>query len=136
MPSAAASFLVNSLSMAGGGGEHVGADVRDAGHLQQALDGAVLAVRAVQRREHHVDAGERRGARRPASSTISPRAVGSAGSTTAVPAPAVISGSGRSVDGQLRRVAAGEHPAALAGDADRHHLELVRVERGRGCCRR
>ena len=42
----------------------------------------------------------------------------------------MISGSRRSADRQRRRVAAGEHPAALAGDADRHHLELVRVERG------
>ncbi len=33
-------------------------------------------------------------------------------------------------------VTAREHPATLAGDAHRHHLELVGVERGRGCCRR
>ena len=36
-------------------GEHPGADVRDAGQLEQALDGPVLAVRAVQDREHDVD---------------------------------------------------------------------------------
>ena len=46
----------------GGRGEHVRPDVRDAGHLQQALDRAVLAVRAVQHREDHVDVAERAGA--------------------------------------------------------------------------
>ena len=32
-------------------------------------------------------------------------------------------------DRELLRVARGEHPAALARDAHRHHLELGRVER-------
>ena len=40
------------------GGEHAGADVADAGHLEQALDGAVLAPRAVQQREDDVDLAE------------------------------------------------------------------------------
>ena len=39
-------------------GQHAGPDVGDAGHLQQALDGAVLAERAVQHRQHHVDVAE------------------------------------------------------------------------------
>ena len=72
MPSAAASFLVNSLSMAAAEAKTFGADVRHAGHLQQALDGAVLAVGAVQRREHHVDAAQRAGARRPGRAPSSP----------------------------------------------------------------
>ena len=38
-----------------------GADVADAGHLQQPLDGAVLAPRPVQQREDHVDLAERAG---------------------------------------------------------------------------
>ena len=59
MPSAAASFLVNSLSMAAAEAKTLAPDVGDARHLQQALDGAVLAVGAVQRREDHVDAGQR-----------------------------------------------------------------------------
>jgi hypothetical protein len=37
--------------------EHPGADVRDAGQLEQALDRAVLAQGAVEHREDHVDAG-------------------------------------------------------------------------------
>ena len=40
-------------------GEHAGADVADAGHLEHPLDGAVLAPRAVQQREDHVDLAER-----------------------------------------------------------------------------
>ena len=39
-------------------GEHPGADVADAGHLEQPLDGAVLAPRAVQQREDDVDLAE------------------------------------------------------------------------------
>ena len=62
MPSAAASFLVNSLSMAAAEAKTLAPTYGHAGHLQQALDGAVLAVRAVQRREDHVDAPSARGA--------------------------------------------------------------------------
>ena len=39
-------------------GEHAGADVRDVEALEQALHGPVLAERAVQDREHDVDAGQ------------------------------------------------------------------------------
>ena len=39
-------------------GQHARADVRHPGHLQQSLDRAVLAVRAVQHRQHHVDLAE------------------------------------------------------------------------------
>ena len=39
-------------------GQHPGPDVRDAGHLQQTLDGAILAERAVQHRQHHVHLAE------------------------------------------------------------------------------
>ncbi len=46
------------LVHADGGGEHTGADVADARHLQQALDRAVLAPRAVQQREDDVDLAE------------------------------------------------------------------------------
>ena len=41
-------------------GGDAGADVRHAGELEQALDGAVLAERAVQDREDDVDGAERR----------------------------------------------------------------------------
>ena len=40
-------------------GEHAGADVADAGHLEHPLDGAVLAPRAVQQREDDVDLAQR-----------------------------------------------------------------------------
>ena len=40
------------------GGEHAGADVGDAGELEQALHGAVLAEGAVEDREDDVDVGE------------------------------------------------------------------------------
>ena len=40
------------------GGEHAGADVPHAGHLEHALDGAVLAPRPVQQREDDVDLAE------------------------------------------------------------------------------
>ncbi len=39
-------------------GQHTRADVRHPGKLEQALDGAVLAVRTVQNGEHDVDRGE------------------------------------------------------------------------------
>ena len=42
-----------------GGGEHVGADIGDSRHLQQALDGAVFAVGAVQHGKDHIDSAER-----------------------------------------------------------------------------
>ena len=38
----------------GGRGQHTGPDVGNPGQLEQPLDGAVLAVGAVQHREHHV----------------------------------------------------------------------------------
>ena len=50
-------------------GQHAGADVAHAGHLQQALEGAVLAPRAVQQREHHVDLADDRRHAAPARST-------------------------------------------------------------------
>ena len=47
--------LHHRLVHADRGGEHAGADVRDVGELEQTLDRAVLAVRAVQHREDHVE---------------------------------------------------------------------------------
>ena len=107
MPSAAASFLVNSLSIAAAEANTFAPDVRDAGHLQHALDGAVLAVRAVQHREHHVDVGERPGALgRVEHQQAAGGRVGAAAPPRRRP-PAVISGSWRAADRQLGRVAAG-----------------------------
>ena len=47
--------LHRRLVHADGGREHAGADVRHVRELEQSLHGAVLAVRAVQHREHHVE---------------------------------------------------------------------------------
>ena len=65
MPSATASFFVNSLSIAAAEAKTLAPTYGHAGHLQQALDRAVLPVRAVQRREHHVNVAERPRRRRP-----------------------------------------------------------------------
>ncbi len=46
------------LVHAHGAAEHAGAGVRQAGHLEQTLDGAVLAERAVQHREDEVERDE------------------------------------------------------------------------------
>ena len=129
MPSAAAELLGELLVHGGGGGEHVRPDVGDAGHLQHALDGAVLAVGAVQHREDHVDVGRAPGRPRSGRAPSARRRSGRPGSTTAAPDSAVISGSRRPLIASWRGVTAGQHPAALPGDADRHHLELVGVER-------
>jgi hypothetical protein len=51
------------LVLADGRGEHTRTDVRDTGELQEALEGAVLAVRAVQDGEDDVDLAERLGHR-------------------------------------------------------------------------
>jgi hypothetical protein len=53
-----ASFLVNSLSMAAAEAKTFAPTYGQAGHLEHALDGAVLAVGAVQHREDHVHAGQ------------------------------------------------------------------------------
>ena len=97
-------------------GQHARPDVRDAGHLQQALDGAVLAVRAVQHRQHHVDLAEQvrylrrarwrcqRGPRLPAQGTT-----GEPGSATAS-----TDGSCAAGDREPGRLVGDLHPAALA----------------------
>ena len=46
------------LVHARGRGKHAAADVRHVHHLQQTLNGAVLAVRAVQHRQHRIDVAE------------------------------------------------------------------------------
>ncbi len=63
----------------------------------------------------------------PGSTTTRPPAVGSPGSITAVPVSTV--GSSRPAIAQRLRVARGEHPGALGRDPDRHHLVPGRVER-------
>ncbi|COV82720.1 Uncharacterised protein [Mycobacterium tuberculosis] len=48
-------LLGELLVHADGTGQHTGAHVGHPGEFEQSLDRAVLAVRAVQYREHHVD---------------------------------------------------------------------------------
>jgi hypothetical protein len=112
----------------GGRREDVGAHVGQAGHLEQSLDGAVLPVRPVEHREDHVDAGQRGDAvDRLADDQVGGGGVG--GEHDRVAAGRGDLGKLPVADGQRRGVHAGQDPAALAGDADRQHLVLVRVER-------
>jgi hypothetical protein len=76
-------------------------DVRDAGKLEQALNGPVLAERAVQDRQHDIDGAERR--RR------------------------VRRRNGQRLGD--RPVAGAQLPASVTPDRDRHDLVAVRVER-------
>ena len=55
MPASRKSGLHDRLVHADRRGEHAGADVGQVGQLEQPLDGAVLAVRAVQDREDDVE---------------------------------------------------------------------------------
>ncbi len=117
-------------------GEHAGTDVAHPGHLQQTLDGAVLAPRAVQQREDHVDLAEGAAARRWArarrarcrrtrSASVT---VARVGSTSGSLSPVVIASRSGSPDSQ--------HPAAVVGDADRDHVVAVGVDRAEARCRR
>ena len=51
-------FLGEFLIHACGTSQHTGTHVRHAGEFQQTLDGAVLAVGAVQHREDHIDGAQ------------------------------------------------------------------------------
>lgn len=96
------------------GAEDAGADVRQAGQLEQALDGAVLAVRSVEHGDDHgaarVGVGGRQGQR-------------------------IGTGAGH-VDRRRQRPTVrhqrhrllGQLPVTVAGDADGHHLVAVGVD--------
>ena len=109
-------------------GQHARADVRHAGELEQALDGAVLAVRAVQDGEHDVDGGQHlTGRRRPATAVGRVRR-GSAGSASSVPDVALTSGSRPSVIASVsgRASVSTQEPSGVMPTAT--HLEPLRVE--------
>ena len=108
--------------------EHAGADVPDPGHLEHALDRAVLAPGAVQEREDDVDLAQ--GARR----------LGRLGDHEVGPVAVLGERDGRAVpvdrgelvgplDLQPVRVAGLQDPAAVGGDADRHHVVRLPVDR-------
>ena len=109
--------------------EDAGSDVGDAGELQQPLQGAVLAVRAVQQREDDVDLTELLRARLPGSCTASPRCVGSPLSTTEAPDSSTW-GSAPPVMASFSGSSAASTHRPSARDADRHDLVGVAVDRG------
>ena len=96
-------------------------DVRQVGQLEQALDRAVLAVRAVQQREHDVDAEP--AAARPARTTLAE--VARARRALDVERGGQRGGS-RAISS---RAASAEQPLAVGRDRDRHDLVPLRVER-------
>ena len=117
-------------------GEHAGADVADAGHLEHALDGAVLAPRAVQQREDDVDLAERlRRLRRLVDDQVGARR-SSRGQGDAARSPSTRGQLVGALDPQPLGVAGLEHPAAVGGDADRHHVVRRRGRSPAARCRR
>ena len=133
-PAATKSFFMYSLSIATALGQHAGTDVGHAGELEQALQGAVLAVR------RRAAAGTRRRPRRARAAPHPARASTSSrdGRVTGQHHAAPVSVHRRQPpvgDGQPLGRAGGQHPAALPGDPDRD--DLVRSGRSRRArCRR
>jgi hypothetical protein len=108
-------------------GEHTGTDVPDAGDLQQALERAVLAVRAVQEREDDIDPADLlrnvRGLQSDHGVVV--RVVGEYD----LGALLVDLGQAGALDREPVGIVAFEHPAAVERDADRDHVVLVAVDR-------
>jgi hypothetical protein len=119
-----------------GRGGHAAAHVAHAGHLEEALDGAVLAVGAVQEREHdvhvaqvlHADDARVRSVR-----------VALVGELDEVALARGESNAGRSggdglalpiLEFQRRRVIGDAHPLAVARDPQRDHVPLGAVDSG------
>ena len=109
-------------------GQHARPDVRHAGQFEQPLDGAVLAVGPVQHREDHVDGGQQ----------LAGRALPERQQLTAATGVGRQRQRGTRRSADLRqppvgdrqgvRVGVGQHPRALRRDADRDHLEALRIE--------
>jgi hypothetical protein len=108
--------------------EHPGPDVGDAGHLQETLDGAVLAEGAVQHREDDVDGGE--DLTGPVGVEHDQAAAGGVAGQGERGAPRVDGRQDAAGDGELAGVVGAEHPRALPRDPDRHDLEALRVQVG------
>ena len=108
---------MNSLSMPAALAQHAGTDVGHAGELEQSLDGAVLAVRAVQDGEDDVDGGqELTGAVVQRQQLTATARVGSQGQRRTRRVATL--GSWPSVMASVSGRASVEHPGALGGDAD------------------
>ena len=123
------------LVHASGGREHATADVRHAHHFEQALHGAVLAVRPVKHREHGVNMPQGFEVLAGAGS----RETRMLAHEEAVAALTDVEHHGtgfrRDFDGrhvraiqlERARIRAAVHPVAVLGDADGNRLELVIV---------
>ena len=110
------------------GGEHAGADVAHAGHLEHPLQGAVLAPRAVEQREDHVDLADDR---RDLGGSVTTRSVaGGAPSSATSDASGVDLGQVVAADREPGGVVGLQHPPAVGGDADRHDVVRLAVDRG------
>ena len=108
--------------------EHAGADVRNSGELEQALQRPVLAVGTVQQRKHDVDGTEvvRHLALVEDDEALRGRVAGQDEcGASRVDGRQLPSG-----QGQRGGVVGGQNPPALGGDADGHHVETVAVDRG------
>ncbi len=118
------------LVLADGRGEHARADVGDAGELQQALEGAVLAVRAVQHGEDDVDLAEGLGHR--AGLGVDDLPAGGVGGEDDGAVPGlrdVVDARQRPAgDGHPLGGVGGQRPAAVGGDADGQHVVLRPVD--------
>ena len=127
--------------MPDGRGEHAAADVGDIGQLEQALNRAVFAVRAVQHGEDHVERRvrsappaprrrRRRATRRSTRTSVS--SPGRGGRKTSRPPRSARRVAAHLIDDfgrrRRRRRTIGEHPAAVLLDADRDRLVALAIE--------
>ena len=114
--------------------EHAASRVRDLERVEEALDRAVLAVDAVQDRQHDIDASE-----------VADRAVGAPHAQRAIAAAlgpqdagAVVDHLGQlvGVERELVGVVVFEDEHAVAGDSDRDHPVAVTADRAEDAARR
>ena len=117
------------LVHADGGREHARADVGDTGEFEQALQGAVLAVGAVQHREDDVDLAEclGHGAGLGVDHLAAAR-VHRQQHRALLVGDLLDRGHPALFDGHPLGLVRGQRPAALAGDADRQDVVLVAVD--------
>ena len=126
-PGARERALHHDLVHADRGAEHARADVRQVGELEETLHRAVFAVRAVQQREHDVDAERRSGHRRDATTTSPPP--GSVGGRTASPSTANAAGSASRPASSIACASAASSQRTVGRDADGHDLVALGIER-------
>lgn len=118
------------LVLPDGRGEDARADVRDTGELQQTLEGAVLAVRAVQYGEDDIDLAQRlgHGARLAVDDLAVARIHGEDDAAVRGLGDLLDARQGPVGDGHPVRIVGGERPAAVGGDADGQDVVLRTVD--------